>query len=293
MLSGMTGFINAYKPPGPTSHDIVARARRILGRDTKVGHAGTLDPFAEGVLVLCIGAATRLAEYVQQTPKAYRAEFTLGARSNTDDIDGQITLSPGAAAVEDTAVREALTKFVGTIRQVPPSHSAVHFNGRRAYQAARAGEELELTARDVRVDSIELLEYAWPRLRADIRCGSGTYIRSIARDLGESLGVGAYCSALVRTAVGEFRMEDSVRMENFDASRHLQPPLAGLSHLPKLHLDEKLAHRLTLGQAVRLAVKTPSGECAALDAHGELLGIARVDDDGLCARPVRILCQAK
>ena len=172
----MFGFFNVHKPPGPSSHDIVARLRRQLGGKTRIGHAGTLDPFAGGVLVLCVGPATRLAEYVQVQPKRYAAEITLGATSTTDDVEGEIAESPNAAAATQEAVKKALASFVGDIDQVPPSHSAVHVAGTRAYKLARRGQMLDLPGRRVTIHGIELVSYEFPLLE----------VRSIELDVEES-----------------------------------------------------------------------------------------------------------
>ncbi len=169
----MFGFFNINKPLGPTSHVVVAHVRRRVTRKTKVGHAGTLDPFAGGVLVVCVGPATRLADYVQAGPKSYLAEVTLGATSTTDDTEGEITESPAAAPSAD-AVRNATQRLTGTIQQVPPSHSAVHLGGRRAYKLARQGTRVDLPARQVTIHAIDVVEYEYPRLVLDVACGSGT-----------------------------------------------------------------------------------------------------------------------
>jgi tRNA pseudouridine55 synthase len=216
----MAGFINVDKPAGMTSHDVVDVVRRRLPRRTKVGHAGTLDPFATGVLVLGIErAATRRLALVQKQPKRYHAEVTLGATSTTDDPEGEIEHVAGARPPSAEEVRQALAPFVGEIEQAPPAHSAVHVGGRRAYELARKGGALELPPRQVTVHDIQLVEYAWPTLTLDICCGTGTYIRALARDLGETLGVGGYCSALRRTAVGPFTTDAAVPLDEVDLAR--------------------------------------------------------------------------
>lgn len=245
----MFGFLNIHKPAGPTSHDVVAAVRRRLPRRTRVGHAGTLDPFAEGVLVVCVGPATRLAEYVQAGRKAYRAVVRLGARSSTDDVEGEMAPAPDAAAPSESAVRAALGRFVGEIAQRPPAHSAVHVDGRRAYQLARAGEQADLPARPVTIHRAELLRYVWPDAEVLVECGSGTYIRAIARDLGEALGVGGYCQSLVRAAVGAFTIQQAVRMDDLDPARDLVPAAAGLD-MTRVLLDEHAAGEILLGRSI-------------------------------------------
>ncbi len=277
----MFGFLNINKPSGPTSHDIVARVRQRLPRKTRVGHAGTLDPFAEGVLVVCVGPATRLADYVQAQPKRYRAEVTLGATSTTDDIEGEITEAPNGEPAPENKVREALKKFVGEIMQAPPSYSAVHVNGKRAYKLARKGETPVLPARQVVIHSIKLLRYEYPLLEIDVRCGSGTYIRALARDIGSALGVGGYCSALTRTEVGVLNLEKAKSPDALDPARDIISPLVALGSLEKITVDETDVHKLAMGQNVLLK-KTflTRGQIAVIDACNELIALATVSENG-------------
>lgn len=289
----MIGFCNVNKPPGPTSHDIVAGVRKRLPRGTKVGHAGTLDPFAEGVLVLCIGGATRLAQYAQAGEKRYRAQVTLGATSTTDDLLGEI--SPREAPTEfptRDAVEDAIRAFVGVIRQSPPAHSAVHVDGQRAYKLARRGEAVQLPAREVSIQSIEVLRYEFPLLELDVRCESGTYIRALARDLGNALGVGGYCSALCRTAVGPFRIEASVAPDALRVEEHLLSPLVGLWALPRIVADPAAAARIANGRTVLLsAPPDAAGEIAILDSRDALLAIGRLLEDGRTLQPVKVFAE--
>jgi len=284
----MFGFLCVNKPAGPTSHDVVAAVRRRLGRGVKVGHAGTLDPFAEGVLVLCVGPATRLASYVQARPKRYRAVVRLGATSTTDDPEGQITPVEGAAPPIAANVREAAGRFVGKIQQVPPAHSAVHVAGRRAYKLAREGKAPDLPPRTVDVHAVDVLRYAWPHVELDVRCGTGTYIRALARDLGAALKTGGYCEALTRTAVGEFRIEDAVAPDDLDPARHLLPASLAVAHLPHVTATAEQAERL--GHGKRLTVPEPmaSAEVAVLDRTGRLLALAEPRDDGRTLQPKRV-----
>jgi tRNA pseudouridine55 synthase len=309
----MFGFLNIQKPVGPTSHDIVARVRGLFPRKTKVGHAGTLDPFASGVLVVCVGPATRLASYIQRQPKRYTAQITLGATSSTDDVTGEVRSAEFAVRSEEEDVRNVLARFVGEIQQVPPAHSAVHVNGRRAYQLVREGQTVKLAPRRVRIHDIQLLRYDWPVVEIDVQCGSGTYIRSLARDVGEALGVGGYCSALARTTVGPFTLETSVTPEDVDLSRDLLPPTTGLD-LPTVQLDEEQVTRIRHGKAVilppssffnnaerqaEIGIGLPFGvvgtihsnpqtadDVALLDSSGNLLGIAKPQDQHL--QPVKV-----
>ena len=274
------GFYNLNKPVGPTSHDIVAQVRRLVGPKVKVGHAGTLDPFASGVLVVCVGPATRLAEFVRDAPKRYVAEITLGATSDTDDIEGDLTVTPDATLPEAQAVEEALASLVGTIQQVPPAYSAVHDGGERAYKKARRGEEVNLAAREVVIHELTLREYAYPRLRVEVACGTGTYIRSIARDVGAALGVGGYCSELTRTAVGSFDIVDAASPDQLDIESHLVSPLTAVVDLPRFAIADADLVDLTHGKllSVERLRHIFEGDAAAdqatiVDEAGRLLAL--------------------
>ncbi len=268
------GLVNLDKPTGRSSAAAVAAVRAVLGgrRGPRVGHAGTLDPAARGVLVLLVGRATRLAELLMDAGKEYVAGVRLGATSTTDDAEGEIremsndewrmTNETGQAPVErqtqvrppdEQTVREALGRFVGTIRQRPPDYSAVHVAGRRAYRLARRGAAVDLPERPVRIDAIELLDYAWPVLRIRVACGRGTYIRSLARDLGRALGVGGYLASLTRTRVGPFRIADAVspeacRIETLgEWLLPAESAIVGLPALPRLELTAKQVELLSRG----------------------------------------------
>ena len=221
------GILNVDKPAGLTSRDAVNRVERLF-RNVKCGHAGTLDPLATGVLVMCVGPATRLIQYVQRMRKQYRAVFQLGRRSATDDVEGEVELVAGAPEPTRAEVEAALPQFLGDIQQRPPAHSAIKIGGQRAYDLARRGEEFELSARTISIYHLEILRYAYPELELAIECGSGTYVRSLGRDLAAALGTAAVMSALARTAIGDFRVEDAVALDaltNDSVTQHLQPPL--------------------------------------------------------------------
>lgn len=207
MIESLNGFLVVDKPGGMTSRDVVNRIQSKLPKRTKVGHTGTLDPLATGVLVLCLGKATKLADRVQALGKSYLAVIRLGATSNTDDADGQITVNELAEAPTLDLVQTALKKFTGPIEQTPPAYSAVKVGGRRAHDLARAGKDVPLSSRIVHVYLVELLKWEWPNLELAVDCGKGTYIRSIARDLGQVLGVGGLIQSLRRTKVGPFTAE--------------------------------------------------------------------------------------
>jgi tRNA pseudouridine55 synthase len=296
----MFGFFAIHKPPGPTSHDVVAGVRRLLGKGVKVGHAGTLDPFAEGVLVVCVGAATRLADYVQAAEKRYSAVVVLGATSTTDDCEGEITPACGLGdPPAERDVRLAMERFVGEIQQVPPSHSAVHVEGRRAYQLARKGRAVELPARTVTVHALDLVSYDYPRLALHIRCGSGTYVRALARDLGAALGTGGYCGGLIRTAIGRFQIHESVRPEDLDLARDLQSPLLAVEHLPHVTIPVGLLGRLQHGNSLTPPTPLPpeaasaAAEAALLDEQGRLIALAEIRDAGRWLQPTKVFLTAE
>ena len=212
-----SGIINLNKPAGMSSARAVSIVKRLLPRGTKIGHAGTLDPFATGVLLLLVGKSTRLCERLMDEPKQYEATVKLGATTPTDDPDSPETLTPDAPRPALEPLREAIQRFQGTIRQRPPAFSALKVGGKRAYDLARRGREVSLEPREVRIDAIELLDYDWPFVRLRIDCGRGTYIRAIARDLGEALGVGGYLTSLCRTRVGRFALDTAANLEQLSA----------------------------------------------------------------------------
>lgn len=222
----MNGWLVVDKAAGMTSRDAVNRVQRWFPRGAKIGHTGTLDPLATGVLVLCIGSTTKLAHVVQGMGKSYTSTFRLGATSDTDDADGIVTATPAAVDPGEARVREALAAFVGTIEQLPPAFSALKVNGQRAYDLARKGNAVTLAPRPVHVEAVRLVAYQWPFAEVEVDCGKGTYIRSIARDLGAKLGVGGLVATLRRTRVGIFTAEMGVPLdaEPSAAREKLLPP---------------------------------------------------------------------
>jgi tRNA pseudouridine55 synthase len=274
-------LLNIAKPAGVTSRDVVdAVADRFRG--VKCGHAGTLDPLATGVIVICCGPATRLIPLVQEQPKQYVAEFLLGRRSDTDDVTGNVIESPPAIPPSRELIASLLPQFVGDIEQVPPRFSAVRTRGRRAYDLARAGKDVNLPPRRVTVHAIDLLDYKYPRLELRIDCGSGTYVRSIGRDLGELLGGGAVLSSLVRTRIGAFPLNTALPLAELAADtldRAAVPTSAAVAHLPQYHCNateqEDLRHgrRFVMRMPVsadgrgRIAVVNDSNEFVAIAEH--------------------------
>lgn len=271
------------KPAGPTSHDIVRDIRRRLPRGTKVGHAGTLDPFATGLLVVVAGRATRLADRVSASAKTYRAAVRLGARSVTGDPEGPIT--PGGPIPGRSAVLEALDAIATRTSQRVPLYSAVHVAGKRLYEHARRGEEVETPEREMRILGLELVDFRpeVAELTLDLEVSKGTYIRQVAVDLGELLGCGAYCQALRRTAVGRLRVDDAVAP---DLVPHVDPvPLTFLLvDMPTVVVAPGDARALAHGRSIARA--GAPGEAAVLSDTGGLVAIAA--SDGVQLRPVSV-----
>lgn len=282
----LSGIINLNKPGGITSRQAVDVVKRLV-RPAKTGHAGTLDPLASGVLVVCVGSATRLIEYVQRAPKRYTGTFLLGRSSPTEDIEGEITELVAAPQPSQTEIVAATRRMTGEIMQRPPAFSALKVAGRRAYDLARAGQEVELQARPITIHRIEALRYEYPELVLDIECGSGTYVRSLGRDLAESLGTSAVMSALVRTAIGGFRLEDACRPEELSREslpQWLLPVDRAVESLPRVELTEEEARRIINGLAIPPGpseAEAPSGaEFAAFGPDGKLIGIIAMRPDG-------------
>jgi tRNA pseudouridine55 synthase len=287
------GLLVLDKPGGMTSRAVVDRVQCWFPRGTKIGHTGTLDPLATGVLVLCIGQATRLAEYVQQMSKTYRAGILLGCTSDTDDADGTITATEKATAPACAAVEECLSGFVGAILQTPPAYSAAKLSGRRAYALARRGHDVDLQARHVRISQVALLGYEYPRLQVEVQCGKGTYIRSLARDFGERLGCGGLIETLRRTAVGTFYVTDALSLDSDTAHARasLLPTSAAVQHLPQVTLDAASLERLRRGAPVSAqeVTSSESEEVAVCDAAGQLNVIGGIDRRSGLLHPEKVL----
>jgi tRNA pseudouridine55 synthase len=285
------GVLNLLKPEGITSRDLVNRVQRLV-KPAKVGHAGTLDPMATGVLLVCVGPATKLISLLQEGSKTYQTEFTLGMSSDTDDATGKISLPETPAEPRHLAeIVQHLDAMTGNISQVPPDFSAVHVNGQRAYALARRGESVELNAKTVRIDEIKVLAYAWPRLELEITCGSGTYIRSIARDLGLQLGCGALMSRLVRTRVGSFSITESLSDDQITLAtlqERIRPAVEIVAELPAFDCSADDVKHLVCGRLVcidrtrlRDVKDIIPGEIVALTRaeFSELLALAVVTDN--------------
>lgn len=276
------------KPAGKTSHDIVQHVRRALGIRA-AGHTGTLDPFATGLLVVLVGRATRLARFVEAQPKTYLATGRLGIRTTTDDLTGGVIGSEAAALLPETLVRDTLARFLGTQAQRPPQFSAKRVGGERSYRKARRGEAVELAEVDITVHAIDLVAYRPPEFDFRVTVSPGTYVRAIARDLGEQLGVGSHLTRLRREAIGSLRVESAVSLERVSPAA-LIPPRAVLADLPAVELDEAGRNDVAHGRAVvdsGAAGPRGSGAVVALVAAGELVAIARSQEGWL--RPTVVL----
>lgn len=242
------GFLNIYKPVGMTSHDVVSVLRRVT-KIKQIGHTGTLDPFAEGVLPICIGKATRLIEYLQDD-KEYLATVQFGAATNTFDLDGEKVFTSDKKVSRDD-IKEGLKSFEGEISQLPPIFSAIKVKGKKLYEYARKGEEVEIQPRKVVIENIELKNFDEELQQAQIllKCSKGTYIRSIANDLGKILGCGGYLIKLIRTQAGKFRVENSVQLDGIDVESNLINPL-DILNLPKIAVDNDDLARIKNGMPI-------------------------------------------
>lgn len=289
-LPDLHGLLVVDKPAGWTSHDVVARVRRLAGMK-RVGHGGTLDPFATGLVVVAIGRATRLLQYVQDSDKRYLAHVVLGAETDTLDVDGEVTTRwLGSAYPRRDAIDAALDGMIGEIDQIPPAYSAIRIQGRRLYERARAGESVVAPTRTVRIMAIDLLDYDPPDVLLDISCGKGTYIRSIARDLGVALGCGAYCHGLRRIVNGPFSIADAWSLDDLAAMdlREQWPAVAthpdrAVASLDAVVLGVAQSEAWYHGRLV--ALEATSGRSAPATirvyaADGRFAGIGRIDADG-------------
>jgi tRNA pseudouridine55 synthase len=293
------GVLVVDKPAGPTSFDVVRRVRRALAAD-KAGHAGTLDPAATGVLAVCVDDAVKLQQWLAGGDKAYEATVGFGAATATEDAEGEVVARGDPSAATPDAVRAALPGFLGQIDQVPPMYSAVRVGGRRLHEAARAGEEVDRSPRRVRIDALDLLDLEPPspdglvRARIAVRCGKGTYVRTLAADLGRAIGVPAHLAALRRTAASGFTLAQAIPLEEAEElgrsdraalRARLVPPAEALGFLPAVALDAGEARALAQGKTLRREV--PAGDLLrALGPAGGLVAVCAPCEGGL--RPVRV-----
>lgn len=271
------GFLAVSKPSGVTSRRVVDAVCHAL-QEKRVGHAGTLDPIAAGVLVLAIGPATRLIEFAQAAPKSYLATFQLGIASDSHDLETACRPCPSAREPTRNEIEQVARRFVGWIDQVPPDFSAVKFQGRRAYKLARAGRSLALQPRMVRVDQVDICSYDYPDLQLEIRCGRGMYVRSLGRDMAAALGTACVMTKLTRRSVGALQVEDACPYEELDADRiraRLLPPQTFLPDAPVLVCDANQLEDLRRGRSIRSEPTPGLLRLVAMDGNGRLMGVLR------------------
>lgn len=294
----LSGILNVDKPPQMTSHDVVDAVRRMVGQ-RKVGHAGTLDPMATGVLLVCLGQATRVAEYLMAGRKIYRATIVLGKTTDTYDAEGEIVSIDGRTDFSREEIETTLADFVGRSEQVPPMYSALKRDGQAMYKLARQGRTVELDPRPIEIDKLSLLDWTSPHVTVEVTCSPGTYVRSLAYDLGRRLGSGAYLASLVRLSSGRFTLEDSATLERLEeAFRH------GVEHDYLIPLDEALldwpamvvgvddARRVVQGQAIHgdpcLAGGDGNEFCRVYALEGDFLAIVRYHPQTGLWRPRKV-----
>lgn len=281
MPISLNGLLVIDKPSRITSHDVVQRVRRAL-HVKQVGHTGTLDPMATGVLVICVGVATRVSEYLLGHDKAYRATIRLGIETDTYDATGEV-VSTQPVNVEREALEAALAQFVGATQQTPPMHSAIKRDGQKLYELARAGIEVERESRAVIMHTIDLIDYQSPDVTIDVRSSAGTYIRSLAHDLGAVLGTGAHLIALRRTVVGPFGLDQAIGLAEFEAAArdgqgllHLRSLDEALYDWPKVIVNATQRQRAVTGGRIE-ALDLIGTRCRAYDERGELIALLTFD----------------
>ncbi len=289
------GFIALDKPKGPTSNAIIQDLKKRYGLP-KIGHVGTLDPMATGLLLLCIGQATKFSRFLIEADKAYIAELVLGESTDTYDADGQITVKKSIKGITNESIEKALSDLRGAILQKPPMFSAKKIKGKRLYKLARQGKEIEREELPVKIYKNKLLELEGSRMSLEIECSKGTYIRSIAHDLGKSLGCGAHLGSLRRTKVGKFSERDMVSADTLSHSESLDsflsPIDSALSQLPSLFLKAEECGKLLNGQQVALKKKENHGHRVLYEgsdeSHKSFIGVGEVKENGVL-RPMRMI----
>jgi tRNA pseudouridine55 synthase len=301
----LNGVLAVDKPVGLTSRDVVNHVQKLI-RPDKVGHTGTLDPLATGVLLLAIGKATRLVEYAHFQRKSYEADFQLGAFSDTLDVEGQVTQVVGAEVIDQIAWQTEMSKWLGTITQIPPAYSACKVNGKRAHELARQGVQFELASRQVTIHHLELIKFEYPLVTMRIQCSSGTYIRRLGDDMARALGSAAVMSRLVRTQVGLHRLECSVGLEQLQSRESVasrtRPLACMVDALPQLQVDiddcRKLRNgiRLNLTETIQkqldgsVAFVDANQSIAAVDHNAALVAIVELREDQQL-HPVRVFLE--
>ncbi len=291
----MDGLVVVDKPSGWTSHDVVGKLRRVFGLK-RVGHAGTLDPGATGVLLVGIGRVTRLLRFLTETGKVYRGDVIFGIATDTLDADGEIRRQAAMPDVTRNDVEAAVKAFIGEIQQIPPMVSAIKVGGKRLHELARQGEEIERAPRTVRIDRIAVEDFTggeFPRATLSVECGSGTYIRSLADDLGRSLGGCAHLASLRRLAVGPFALDEAHTIEAVEAAPQasLLPPVEAVRHLDRIDVDDEMARGVRHGAVFPTALLRPGeGPLAVVGPEGDLLAL--YDRSRAAARPLVVMSGA-
>ncbi len=277
MSDDKNGCLIVDKPRGLSSFDVVRQVRR-LGRTRKVGHTGTLDPEATGVLAIALGRCTKLSKYLMLDEKVYEFDVRFGEATSTDDVEGEVIRRASIEGIDEDAIESIMTRFQGTIEQVPPRYSAIKVDGKRAYERARAGEEFELDARPVRVDELKLRRWERPVATFWVRCGPGTYVRSMARDMGEALSSAAHATRIRRLRVGPFDVDDAVALESLDESgfwESVTSPLEMMQSLGTLEVSADEMEELRHGRPLYRGGTWRQGEAVALrDENSKLVAVA-------------------
>lgn len=293
----ISGVLVVDKPPGMTSHDVVQIVRRGTGI-RRIGHIGTLDPRASGVLVLLVGPAVRLSEYLITDRKRYEAQFTFGAVSNTYDADGEVIKTGGTPELDEERVSAEMKKFTGEIVQRPPSYSALKIGGKKAYERARAGEIFEIPERRVTIYAFDLVEFNPPDISVEVDCSSGMYIRSLAHELGAALGCGAYLSELRRTKSGRFSLRQAATLdelktafENGDWYQYLIPAIDSLADFTEIQLDLEMERDIRCGKAIQAEAGTnvDPAFAKAVSLQGELVAVLQYDAEAALWKPKKVL----
>ncbi|MFC1617655.1 tRNA pseudouridine(55) synthase TruB [Patescibacteria group bacterium] len=291
------GFINLNKPTGITSHGAAQKIRKIVGL-RRVGHSGTLDPMASGVLVIAVGKATKLVEFLRKDDKTYEAVIRLGVTSDTYDATGQITETPPPVPMPSGGqVNSVLQQFTGEFEQMPPKYSAIKVQGKPAHRRMRQGEDVELEPRPVNIYETKLVEYNFPLISITVKCSAGTYIRSLAHDIGERLKTGAVLEALHRTQAGDFSINNSVELDSLSPenwSEHILPTTVGLTHLAKHVVNEEDAKRIPSGIKIKVDADLPTDKPIAILAPDKktVLAVGEYLADEKVLKPTKVLAES-
>jgi tRNA pseudouridine55 synthase len=293
----MDGILNIHKPSGPTSFSVVARVKRVTG-EAKAGHGGTLDPLASGVLPVFLGQATRVAEYLMEYPKTYRAEVEIGVSTDSYDAEGAVISRSEVSDITQAAVKQVLERFKGDIQQTPPAYSALKRQGQPMYKLAREGKNVEIDSRPTSIYRLEIISFHLPLVTLDVECSKGTYIRSLAHDLGVALGCGAHLKGLIRTSYGPFDIKDAVTLEQLEASVKdglwhslVQPMDTVLSLWGKTILSDEQVESVRQGKGLSLDAGEGTARLRAYDKGSRLVALLSFDSENRLWRPQKVFHQ--